>query len=479
MARDFFVDIHAHPTLRAYNTVVTDGQRNIWEKTDNPSFDTPISRWARLKSREVAKSSQANFYNYAEGNVRIVFDSLYPFEKGFLNLRKLPAAMLGKTNADQLLQTITGFDGNQITALRKNRNYFQELLGQYAFLSKGQGLSPDGQYSYQVAGNWAEAKAITDGDPNKIAVIVTIEGAHSLNCGLPSQKGKPGANEQEVLQNIGTVKAWKAAPLFITVAHHFYNELCGHTRSMKQGMYQTVNQKKGIGAGITPLGWKVMQELLAMDNGRRVLIDTKHMSLKARKEYYKMLESHNRLSHNDRVPIVCSHTGMSAHPTMKASGKKRDKTRKSRKSGFHNWSINLSDEEIKIISDSGGMIGLMVDKGLLGSHKRVMAIREIGEQAAQKDALLELVAQNIFQAVDAVGSRAGWDVLALGTDYDGMITHVDMYPEASKLPELKSDLVDYLKRTRYAQDLWYGYEPEEMVQKVMQTNALAFLEKHY
>ncbi len=479
MHRDFFVDIHAHATLRAYNTIVTEGQRNIWEKTHNPTFDTALSRWARLKSREIAKSSQANLYNYAEGNVRIVFDSLYPFEKGFLNLRKLPTAMLGRNGADQLLQTITGFDPHQISALRKNRNYFQELLGQYAFLAKGQGLSPDGRYSYQLAGNYAEAKAITDSDPNKIAVVVTIEGAHSLNCGLPSLNGKTGSSELEIMQNIGTIKAWKAAPFFINLAHHFYNELCGHTRSMKQGMYQTVNQKKGIGAGITPLGWKVLHELLANDNGRRVLIDTKHMSLKARKEYYKMLESYNRLATGDRVPIICSHTGFSAHDTMKASGKKRDKKRKSLKSDFHNWSINLSDEEIKIIADSGGMIGLMVDKGLLGSHHKVQQIKEIQEKEGQKDALLELIAQNIFQAINAVGTRAGWDLLALGTDYDGMITHVDMYPEASSLPNLKADLVDFLKRKRYGEALWFGYEPEQMVQKVMQTNALAFLEKHF
>jgi microsomal dipeptidase-like Zn-dependent dipeptidase len=478
MARDFFVDIHAHPTLRAYNTTVSQGQRNIWEKTHNPTFDTPLSRWARMKSREIAKSSQANLYNYAEGNVRIVFDSLYPFEKGFLSMRKLPNAMLGRQNTDQLLQTITGFDPHQMASLRKNRNYFQELLGQYAFLAKGQGQSPDGRYSYQLAGNWAEAKAITDSDPDKIAVVVTIEGAHSLNCGLPALKGKPGAVERELMQNIGTIKSWKAAPFFINLAHHFYNELCGHPRSFKPGLYQAVNQKAGIGLGITDLGWKVLHELLAMDNGRRILIDTKHMSLKARKEYYTMLESHNRLTRSDRVPIVCSHTGFSAFKTMRASARKRDKPRKMRKSTFHNWSINISDEEVQIIAASGGLIGVMVDKGILGSQQRILAIKEMDE-AQRKDALLELVAQNIFRAVNAVGTKAGWDLLALGSDYDGLITHIDMYPEASKLPDLRTDLVDYLKRTQYGKDLWYGYEPEEMVQKVMQTNALNFLEKHF
>lgn len=479
MSREFFVDIHAHPTLRAYNTTVSQGARNLWDKTHNPTYDNKISRWARLKTREIAPHSQANMYNCAEGNVRVVFDSLYPFEKGFLNLRKLPTAMLGKENSDILLQTVTGYDGHQMSALRKNRNYFQELMGQYGFLSKGQGASPDGQFSYQLAGNWSELKAIVDGDPNKIAVVVTIEGAHALNCGLPFKKGNAAACENELMENIGTIKSWKAAPFFINLAHHFYNELTGHTRSLKPGIYQILNQKKGLNEGITPLGWKVMQELLAVDNGRRVLIDVKHMSIKARKEYYRMLESHNRLTTNDQIPIVCSHTGLSAYKTIKASARRKDKPRKMRKTAFNNWAINLSDEEVKIIAASGGLIGVMVDKGLLASQTRLQEIKDLQDAKGQKDALLELVAQNIFRMVHAVGDKRGWDLMALGTDYDGMITHLDPYPEAATLPDLKVDLVDFLKRTRYSESLWYGYEPEEMVQKLMQKNAMQFLELHY
>lgn len=479
MAREFFVDIHAHPTLRAYNSTVSQGTRNLWEKTHNPSFDNKLGRWARMKSHGIAHHSQANLYNFAEGNVRVVFDALYPFEKGFLNLRKLPKAMLGKENADILFQTVTGYDMNQIRALRKHKDYFQELLGQYGFLSKGQGQSPDGKFSYQLAGNWGDVEAIVGSDPNKIAVVVTIEGAHALNCGIPKRKGKPGACEKELLDNIGTIKSWKAAPFFINLAHHFYNELSGHTRSLKPGMYQAFNQKKGLNEGITPLGWKVLHELLAKDNGRRVLIDVKHMSLKARKEYYQMIHSHNRISHHDRIPIVCSHTGVSAYSTIRASGRRKDKPRKMRQTPFHNWAINLSDEEIRHIADSGGLMGLMVDKGLLGSQQRLVEIKGFEDARQRKDALLELVAQNIFRAVHAVGDSRGWDLIALGTDYDGMITHLDMYPEAACLPDLKSDLVDYLKRTRYCQDLWHGLEPEEMVQKLMQTNALRFLEHHF
>jgi microsomal dipeptidase-like Zn-dependent dipeptidase len=363
--------------------------------------------------------------------------------------------------------------------LRKSRNYFQELLGQYGFLSKGQGKSPCGQYSYQLASNWADVKRITESDPNKIAVVVTIEGAHALNCGLPQKRGQNDACEKEIMENIGTVKAWKAAPFSINLAHHFYNELSGHTRSFKPGVFQAFNQKRGLNEGITPLGWKVLQELLAADNGKRILIDVKHMSLQARKEYYRMLDNHNRLNKEDRIPVICSHTGLSAFKTMKASNRRKDKPRKMRNSDFHNWAINLCDEEIRIISESDGLVGIMVDKGLLGSNGRLQQIKGMEDAQHRKDALLELIAQNIFRMVEAVGDKRGWDIMALGTDFDGMITHIDMYPEACRLPDLRHDLVDYLKRSRYCEELWYGYEPEEMVQRLMQQNALRFLERNF
>lgn len=476
---DFFVDIHTHATLRAFNATFSSGQRNIWEKTTNQAFETPIGRWARMKSREVSKTSQANLYNYAEGNTRIIFDSLYPFEKGFLNFRKLPTAMVGKDNADILLKTVTGIDDSQLQALRGNHDYFQELLGQYAFLYKGQGQSPNGAYNYQLASNYQEAMKIVQGDPKALAVIVTIEGGHALNCGLPGGKKRVAALESELLENIGTLKSWKASPFFMTFAHHFYNELSGHTRSMKPMVSRIYNQKEGLDEGISKLGWSVLHELLAQDNGRRILIDVKHMSVKARREYYQMLDSHNRLTRTERIPIVCSHTGVNGFKTMKGSKRKKDKLRKMKKSEFHNWAINISDEEIRIIAGTRGLIGLMVDKGILASKVRLEKISEFEDPELIKEAMLELIAQNIFQIVSAVGGKQGWDTIALGTDFDGSITHLDPYFEASRLPHLREDLVAFLKRRRYAEHLWFGYEPEEMVRKVMQTNALNFLERHY
>lgn len=477
--KEFFVDIHTHPTLRAYNTPVLQGQRNLWEKTYNQIEDTAISRWARLKTKHMAKESQANLYSYARGNTRVVFDSLYPVEKGFFDFRKLSVMVMGKGNADQALRTITGIDHFQLKKLRAKREYFQELLSQYAFLYRGQGKSPDGKYSYKLVGNYDEMERVLTEDPNTIAVVVTIEGAHVFNCGMTTDKGKIEADSREILENISIVKSWEYPPFFLNLSHHFYNELCGQARSLKPVFAAVFNQNRGMNEGITKLGWKVIHELLAKDNGPRILLDVKHMSVQARKEYYQFVQSYNRLNPADQIPIICSHTGINNISTMEASSSKKDTGGKMKKSDFHNWQINLSNDEIRIIHESGGLIGIMLDKGILASPTYLDQVKKIEDPEAKKEALVRIVARNVFGVVQAIGDPSGWDCLALGTDFDGVITFIDPYPDASKLPDLKEDLITFIKKYKYEQGLWFGMEPEELIQKMFQHNSLNFLKRNF
>ena len=68
------------------------------------------------------------------------------------------------------------------------------------------------------------------------------------------------------------------APWFVTFSHHFYNELCGHARSLRKIIGKLTNQEEGINTSFTPLGLEVLDILLDKNNGRRILIDVKHMS---------------------------------------------------------------------------------------------------------------------------------------------------------------------------------------------------------
>jgi microsomal dipeptidase-like Zn-dependent dipeptidase len=81
--------------------------------------------------------------------------------------------------------------------------------------------------------------------------------------------------------------------------------------------------------------------------------------------------------------------------------------------------------------------------------------------------------------VKAVGDKSGWDIIALGSDFDGSITHLDPYETSSKLPEFKTDLIEFLEMNDYQKDLWYKYKPERLVYKIMQENAMNFYEKFF
>ncbi len=477
--KNFSVDIHTHPTLRAYNTPVLQGQRNLWEKTYNQAEDTAVSRLARLKTKSMLKESQANLYSYARGNTRVVFDSLYPVEKGFFDFRKISKMMVGRGKADQVLRTITGIDHYQLRKLRTRRDYFQELLSHYAFLYRGQGKSPDGKFAYQLVGSYAEMEEVLAEKPNTIAVVVAIEGAHVFNCGVTSGNSPVDADLTELVDNIGIVKSWEYPPFYINLAHHFYNELCGHARSLKPVFSAAFNQKRGLNDGITDLGWKVIHELLAKDNGPRILIDIKHMSVAARQEYYRFIKSYNRLNPSDQIPILCSHTGINNFATMEGSIAKKDTGGKNKKTDFHNWQINLANDEIKIIHESGGLVGIMLDKGILASSSYLDEVSKIEDPEMRKEALVRMVARNIFGVVRAIGDKSGWNSIALGSDFDGVITYIDPYPDASTIPDLRNDLIHFIKKHKYEQGLWFGMEPEELIHKMFQQNALDFMKLHF
>ncbi|MCB9232676.1 MAG: membrane dipeptidase [Bacteroidia bacterium] len=480
MSDDFIIDIHAHSTLRAYNAIPPNGSPNIWEQTLNAVAETKLARWARMSTREIAKYSQAHYYAMAEGKVRVLFDSLYPIETGFLKLRKVPARIAGKGGLKEIMSAVIGFENQKIENIFNRKDYFTDLKNQYEFLLKGQGPSPDGRFSYKLVHDFQELISLREHEPETLGVVVTVEGAHCFASGSAfKRKLSPGELKEMVSDNVRQIKSWEYPPFFITLAHHFWNQLGGHIRSMKMPVHAFFNQSTGLNTGMTELGWHTIRELLTRRNGRRVLIDSKHMSMKARKEFYDFIQGHNYLHPEDTIPIICSHTGVNGFKTMKGSIEKKDKKRKIKNSWFHSWAINLSDEEIRIIHDSGGLVGVMLDKGLLGGLSTVESITSLETPEERKAGFLKLIWSNIFQMVKAVGKPSGWDIISLGSDFDGLIVYIEGYETAEKLKNVYQDLIDYLEDTKYMHEYWYGYSPAELVEKVMQKNAFNFLKLHF
>lgn len=475
-----YADLHLHPSMRLYHYFVDPSEKSYWPQNENQDLGTSFSRWVRKMSAGVSKVSQTHFDSCAEGQVRVLFDSLYPIERGFVRFRKSLEALLPESVFKTLVVTASGVSSQQFSHARKDDDYFTELLAQYEQVKSHQGPSPSGKNAYRIVNSFDEMDTYLDEDDGNIAIVLTIEGAHVLGCGTPtSAKLPPEQLREQVLHNLDSVKAWEHPPFFMTFAHHFWNQLCGHAATFPTAARLTLDQQEGLNQGFTELGWEVMEAMLSKENGRRILIDTRHMSARSRIEYYKHIDEHNRKNPNDRIPIISSHAATNGFATLAESEVVPDTMAKKKHTPYCSWSLNISAEEMQAIHDSGGLIGVILDKGRLSGIKKLQGIDSIRNPDEKREAFAKLVLDNLFEMVQAVDAASAWDVLMLGSDLDGVITHIDCYDHMGTIPQLREDLTHYLQRNQYRKELWYGMEPEEIFEKFFETNAQRFLKQHF
>jgi len=481
MNTNFYTDLHCHPNLKSFNSGHPHPTKTMWDDIEHPYTDNALTRLFRKKSNSMAKESQCNLYQLARGGVRVAVLSMYPVEKGFVKFRKVPELLLGDEKVNSVLEHISGMPKERVTAIQQQENhYFHELTSEYQYMSKGQGASPCKQYQYKVVNSYAELELNLKNEPNTVNIILSIEGAHALGCGNPvTEKMSHEQLKEELTNNIREMKAWAHVPFSINLAHHFWNQLCGHSPSIPIPFNQLVDQRKGTNAGITDLGRHVILELLGRHNGKRVILDTKHMSVASRKEYYDFISKYNYLNPADKIPVLCSHTGVNGFETMEESLHIKDHNRKSRHSYLHRRSINISDEEIRIIHASEGMIGIMMDKGNLGGIKKIQEISAMEDVQKKTDAFSELIWENIFQIIRAVKQPTAWDIVGIGSDYDGTISHVDVYKNAETFHDMQRNLTEYLDKTKLHKNLWYHYKPDELVSKILRENTVEFLRRSF
>ena len=474
----FTIDLHCHPSMKSFNSGHPKPMASMWENIEHTLANRFATRINNL-SPHIFKGSQCNLNILAEGDVRIFNVSIYPIERGFLHLRNVPQALIGKNKIDTLQEVITGFNVDRIRHLKTHYSYFEDLVAEYEYVFNQQGTGPDGNTKFILANNYEELEAALK-EKNTLIGIISIEGAHCLGVGTLKSEDK---TEEELValltENIAKIKQWEFPPFTINLSHHFWNQLSGHATSFKPPINAVVNQNKGKDKGITTLGWHVIREFLSKENGKRILIDTKHMSAAARKEFCEFVYNYNYINPNDKIPLVVSHAAMNGMSTLESSIRDNDVPAKARKHRLYRWSINVPNDEIRYVHHSEGLIGLMMDRGNLGGLDTIKEIVEITDDSRKRAAYAKLFWDNAFQAVKAVGDQSGWDVLAFGSDFDGTITHVEPYHSAATIPTFQHDLIDYLTTTNYQKELWYDYTPADLVRKIMHENAMRFYKKFF
>ena len=533
------IDIHCHPSMKPYNNSGYRDDGNIWTglKAIRQYFDS-IPGLIRSQIQETARDSQAHLNEFIKGNIISAFIVIHPVERGWFarNTRKehrIVKWLLKRLLSEQKLQylgaSLTGSPLKKIEGIfrRINNNegidyYTKESFNEYKFLKDNQHLHGPWGFSYEIVNNYDAYKSVI-AKGKVIPVILTIEGGHALthvSSGdyfsmeyeqLPDTFKSKLKNDLKT--NIGRLKGNGKenvfdsghTPFFVTLSHMYNNFLAGHAKTYGRYVEDLLDQVPALDEGITEAGWLAIDKLLSKENGQRILIDVKHLSTAARLQYYDFIKNKREEEH-DPVPIIASHAAMNG---FEHNDLNREDTHKLESDAwFSRWSINLTNDDIKTIHESDGLIGVVIHEGRMPGKKAKKLfcklkkhIRKGGKdthiyQEQLKNAYLKLILGNLFQVAVTINSRKAWEHICIGSDYDGIMDPFDIYKTSSAFQDMMTDIQNYLMnpgfdlivyrydvesvlRASEIPDYYFGYSPLEIVEHIAHKNAENFLSRYF
>ena len=495
-----FSDLHCHNHMRAHF--------HFQEKEKKFRRKEEFSPWTVIASNEKkqeagkmgASYSQIDLVKCWNANLRLTFNSLYPLERQFVKgmdpkigedkwYHFFIRQILGDTGLRRdLLQTAYMRIPDKVVDYFQSEDYdyWESLVREKNFVLMDSGKRID-QNEIHIPGlqlneRKLEEKLVKEqpqsylaqnacyripknkvdllkslADDSEITMILTIEGAHAL--------GTDRAESIEVISSrVKEIKEkWEIPIFFLTFAHHFDNRLCGHAHSIPGAGKALMNQRKHMNEGFRRDGKRILRELLGLNRylkrdpilGYRILIDVKHMAAKSRMDFYSWVRI--CLKKGDRIPVIASHCGYSGLPslyvhTITEKCEKDDFTDPTGK--FNAWNINLCDEDVEIIVQTRGLIGISFDQRILGITKEQLKDEK---KKIKKRNGVELLWDNIEGMVKSAYSNPNlsdtekeqiWKCLTIGSDFEGLIDPVNPYPTALHYGQMANNLVFVIEQAR-------------------------------
>lgn len=286
--------------------------------------------------------------------------------------------------------------------------------------------------------------------------------------------------------------------------------------SKKEVLYDCLNTRKKLYVEKNEIGESVVRALTCPSgkNNRQVYIDIRHMDISSRLSYYEFIWNMKKKDTGFKCPIIMSHGAVSGHSikTLSFTGlipiydnlkiikcqsrylrnhvygrenqylitehpsiwdycknlniyeysdfriNKHDynKEKNNILDWYYPWSINLANEEIRIIYESDGLTGIMLEDRLVGksmknyqngelSNDRLynfLKTKKYDDTFIKKFIDLAPYVRNLLYIVQnsVNDSIEKWKHVCIGSDMDGMIDPIDSYNKSSKIPELKTFL---------------------------------------
>lgn len=213
---------------------------------------------------------------------------------------------------------------------------------------------------------------------SKVNIFFVIEGCHSLvdthNKYVPPNEFFPA---DEILANLDILLS-EVRVLSVNPTHLQQSNLCNHAFAMQLARIEPFIP---TGNGLEDDGRKVIQGLF----NRGVCVDLKHMSYKSR---FDLMNEVDAKKFQNIQPVLCTHAGFTGisfsewpgyinlkkpipgaqHLYLEIAKTKQIQNNPSTTGApaFNMSTINLFDEEIAWIVSTGGVIGLSLDRRILG-----------------------------------------------------------------------------------------------------------------
>jgi len=406
-----------------------------------------------------------------------------------------------------LSRKYVGYSAERVRHLLSPRyDYWDELLSEYALLRQSDGrqrtatclrlrdgepVEEEVEGTYHLVRDGDHLRRIVEDHPSDLVVLMTIEGGHVLTIG-PDEELLP---DDVIFERIDQLRQWEHPVFLLTLAHHFDNGVCGHAHTIPDIGATVIDQSRRLGEGFErrgDLGVRVVRELLDLDEdlqdrgGHRILMDIKHFSPRTRQQYYDEIVRPYNLRRAEAgsaatrppIPVVGTHMGYAGVSTLQEMIDAQDREDDHRLTGgYYAWGMNLSDEDVRMVHDSQGLIGLILDRRVLGAAPGLRI-------AADHWPLL--LWRQITGIVDVImlddrrtseDRRAAWDRLCIGSDFDGFMHPLPCYPTVLEYQAIADDLARLLhdhRHTRMIDEVGV----DAIVEKFAWRNAYDFAVQH-
>ena len=467
-------DLHCHPTMKPYGRSfpqkiagIDPAFRNcIYHYSERPGVVHFLNRLLGLTA-----FSQSNIAALQKGGVGLIICSLYPFEKGFVPKGNDSLLELLATDGVNLA---TGIGMARIRHIQDiDSSYFEDLVNEYQFLTSLNNVvvtTGSSKTKYVLLKNFSQLSDEVNLGINTIFIGLSFEGMHSLyNSFLDIGKDTPYIRSY-LKSNLNRVKNWEHRPVFITFAHHFYNGFCGHAASLTDFSVRLVtNQSYMLGAGINDLGKEMIGLLLSRLDGHRILIDIKHMSIEARKDYFKLLDEEYK---GENIPIIVSHGAVCGRSEVYNI--------------FLDAEINFSDAEIVKIGRSNGLFGIQLDERRIANSHEISLFKKIldRERSLSFAALLVWRQIEYIAILLDINQLPAWDTQCIGSDNDGIVNPIDGIWSSEDFSTLKTQLLvlanKFVAKPTYKMDMPGNLiSGETIIDKFMSGNMIRFLETNF